>query len=258
MLVFTLHHDLSFRDEGAKANTLELFDAEEGAWAELHADTGLAALGVGDGVDVAVFAGVLGKLGRAGASRAVNKIEVYALAEAVEVVKKAFVGDLVVLPALKTAAEAGLEDGVVDGKGETGTTGVELIFVGVEDFAKELQGEDAVLKLIEDAHNAGHIDALFVCCERDGACDGSFENECIVFLGEKLQREAEIGDADLEDGHIGTENAGGAGILHVGKAVFVASSHFQAGIVFTKRFCIACSGGIGQDRCGVCVHDRYS
>lgn len=171
LLVFTLHHDLGFSDECAEAYTLKLFYGEEGSLTELHADTGLAALGVGNSVDVAVFTGVLGEFRRAGASRAVDKIEVYALAEAVEVVKKAFVGDLVVLPALKTAAEAGLEDGVVNGKGETGATGVELIFVGVQDFSEELQGEDAVLKLIEDAHDAGHIDALFVCCERDGACD---------------------------------------------------------------------------------------
>ena len=231
LFVLAADHDLGLGLEGGEGVVVEVFDGEVGAGEDFDGEAGLGALGVGDGEGGAVLAGVLGEFGGAGAGGGVDEVEVNDFAEAVEVAEGAFVNDAVELPAGEAGAERRLEERVVEGEAQVGAGGGELGFVAEEDFLEKVGGEDAVLKLVEHAHEAGHVDALLVAGEGDGAGDGGLEGELALVGGEEAEGEAEIGDADLEDGDLGALDFGDGGVLHVGQGGAVSGSDLEMGVV---------------------------
>lgn len=225
LFILPADKDLCLGEEGLGAEMLQLLEGDGFTWAELDADARLAPLRMRNSVHFTVLAGMFGELRGAGAGGAVNKIEMHPFPEAAEVVKNTLVGGVIILVTLQIAAEALHDHRVAEAQLETGPAGTEAVLVGNEDILKKFGGENTLLELIKDPHDAGHVDALAVRGEGHRSGHAGLKVERMTTCGHEPQREAKIRYAHLIDGNICAENFGSLAVLRVREGVMRFGFH---------------------------------
>ena len=215
LLVLALDHDLGLRLEAFETKVLHVLDEQGATRGDLGDDAGLGTLRVRDAVGAALFAGMLGQLGRAGAGGGVDEVEMDVAAQAIEVVDGAFEDGAIILPAFEARAEGLLQDRVAELDQDAGAAAVEVLLVADEDFFEELVREHAVLELVEGPHDAGHVDTLAIGREGHRTGDRALERERLAVAGGHQHRQVEARDADVLDRDVGALDQGGVLVLHV-------------------------------------------
>ena len=74
-----------------------------------------------------------------------------------------FVSGWVVLVGLKVAAEACLDEGIVEGDFELGTVTLEVFLEGLGNGLQALRGERTILIGVDCAQDPRHVDAFGLC-----------------------------------------------------------------------------------------------
>ena len=76
--------------------------------------------------------------------------------------------------------------------------------------------KNTILKRIEDAHDARHVDPLLVGLQRNRSSDRGFKHLRIRSQRDVTQRKSKIRYTYLQDWHIGAEDLLRISILHIG------------------------------------------
>ena len=253
LLVLAPHHHLRLRLERAEAVGVQVLDDEMPAGRDLDADAGLAALGVRDRVDPAPVLRMLRQLRRARAGRGVDKIKMEKAPVAAGVGQHALERDLVILPALESAAQAALPERPGEPDLQPRVLAFDAAQVGLQDPAQPFKCEDPVPVVVERAHDAAHVDALELGLERDGAGHLRLQREHFVALRAHLDRQPEIRDAHMLDGHLRALD-GVDGVHHVGQFRAVGGRDLEPRVVAARDRGRGLAGGAVEIQLGFGLH----
>jgi hypothetical protein len=147
--------------------------------------------------------------------------------------------NVVILPARQARAQTAH----LDREGEThldaGVKAFKVALIVVQRVFDHTKGKILFRMGIKGPHDAAHVDALLLGLQRHSAGHAGLQGHRAIVAGLEADRQAEVGNADVLDGLLGTPDQAGRAILQIGERVFIRRVRAELGWVVARQDRIA-------------------